>query len=139
MKSSTNHNYTLEELERIEWFKNAGPSLREDMIRTYEVIHRTVEDEGIRESCERLLSGMRGGEMRSADHDGQFEDAVDAYEQGNYFEALRIWKFLADQGVGDAQYNLAVRRGNMGKGESQFRCPVKLFEINISLNVNCGR
>jgi len=60
MKSSINHNYTLEELERIEWFKNAGPSLKEDMIRTYEVISRNAEDDEIRESFERILEGMRG-------------------------------------------------------------------------------
>ncbi len=51
-------NHTDEELARIEWFKNAGPCLREEMIRTYEIIHRTAEDEGIKESCERLLRGM---------------------------------------------------------------------------------
>jgi hypothetical protein len=38
MTSPTNDNYTEEKLARIEWFKNAGPALREDMIRTYEVI-----------------------------------------------------------------------------------------------------
>ncbi len=54
MYPSTYDNYTAEELERIEWFKSARPCLREEMIQTYEVIYRTVEDEGIRESCERL-------------------------------------------------------------------------------------
>ena len=51
--------YTDEELERIEWFRNAGPCLREEIIRTYEIIHRTSENEGIRESCERILEGIR--------------------------------------------------------------------------------
>jgi hypothetical protein len=59
MTSPTHDNYTAEELERIEWFKNAGPCLREEMIRTYEVIYRNVEDEGIRESCERIREGVR--------------------------------------------------------------------------------
>ena len=54
MYPSTYDNYTAEELERIEWFKSARPCLREEMIQTYDVIYRTVEDEGIRESCERL-------------------------------------------------------------------------------------
>ncbi len=60
MTSPTHDNYTDQELERIEWFKNAGPCLREEMIMTYETIYRTAEDEEIRESCERLLEGMRG-------------------------------------------------------------------------------
>ena len=33
----------------------ASPALREDMIRTYEVIYRNVEDVEIRESCGRIL------------------------------------------------------------------------------------
>jgi hypothetical protein len=53
-------NYSAEELERIEWFRSAGPCMREEMVRTYEIIYRTAEDEGIRESCERILDGMRG-------------------------------------------------------------------------------
>jgi hypothetical protein len=40
LKSSTNDQYTDKELERIEWFRDA-------------------EDEGIKESCLRMLSGMR--------------------------------------------------------------------------------
>ena len=64
MKPSTDDNYTPEELERIDRVRNAGPCLREEMIRTYEIIYRTAEDEGIRESCDRILEGMRGG-----DHD----------------------------------------------------------------------
>jgi len=53
-------NYTGEELERIEWYRNAGPCLREEMIRTYEIIYRNAEDEGIREFCESLFMRMRG-------------------------------------------------------------------------------
>jgi hypothetical protein len=45
--------FTPEELERIEWFRNAVSSLREEMIRTYEVIYKTAMDEGIREFCVR--------------------------------------------------------------------------------------
>ena len=39
--------------------KNAGPSLKEEMIRTYEVISRNAESVEIRESCERLIQAMR--------------------------------------------------------------------------------
>jgi len=60
MIPSTYDNYTSEELECIDWFKNAGPCLREEMIRTYKIIYRTAEDEEIRETCGRLLTGMRG-------------------------------------------------------------------------------
>ena len=52
-------NTTYEELDRIEWFKNAGPSLKEDMIRTYEVINRTTEDNEIRESCGKLTKATK--------------------------------------------------------------------------------
>jgi len=64
MTSPAHNNYTEEELERIEWFKDAGPSLREEMIRTYEIIYRTAEDEGIRESYKRLEKAMRRDRCR---------------------------------------------------------------------------
>ena len=59
MKPSNYDNYTTEALERIEWFRNAGPCLREEMIRTNEIIHRTVEGAEIRDPCKRMLEGMR--------------------------------------------------------------------------------
>ena len=59
MVADTLDNYTAEELERIDWFKDAGPCLREEMIRTYEIIYWTIEDEGIKESCRLLLRAMR--------------------------------------------------------------------------------
>ena len=49
--------YTLEERQRIECFKQSPPAAREYMLQTLEVI---LDDEGIRESCERILEGMRG-------------------------------------------------------------------------------
>ncbi len=59
MTSFTYDNYTQEELERIEWFKNAGSCSREEVFRTYGIIYRTAGDERIRESCERMLKKMR--------------------------------------------------------------------------------
>ncbi len=47
MKTSKYDNYTDEELERIEWFKNAGPSLMEETMRTYKVIYRNVEGDAV--------------------------------------------------------------------------------------------
>ena len=59
MKPSTYDNYTPEELERIDWFRNDGPCLREEMIRTYEVIQVNVEDDASKKSCDRLTRAMR--------------------------------------------------------------------------------
>ena len=39
---------------------------------------------------------------------GQFEDAVFAYERGDYAKAYRLFKPLAEQGVPAAQYNLGL-------------------------------
>ena len=59
MKPSTYDKYTAEELERIDWFKNAGPCLRELMIQTYVFFLGNIEDEGIKKTCRLLLRGMR--------------------------------------------------------------------------------
>lgn len=39
---------------------------------------------------------------------GPFEDASKAYSRGDYETAYRLFKPLADQGVSDAQYHLAI-------------------------------
>ena len=39
---------------------------------------------------------------------GPFEDAVSAVERGDYATAPREFRVLAEQGMADAQYNLAV-------------------------------
>lgn len=39
---------------------------------------------------------------------GQFEDAVGAYERGNYTIAYRLFKELAEKGTPEAQFNLGV-------------------------------
>ncbi len=39
---------------------------------------------------------------------GPFEDAVSAYERGDYVTALREFRVLAAQGQAEAQYNLGV-------------------------------
>ena len=38
---------------------NTGLCLREEMIRTNEIIHRTVEGAEIRDPCKRMFEGMR--------------------------------------------------------------------------------
>jgi len=39
---------------------------------------------------------------------GPFEDGVAAYQRGDYATAMRLWRPLADQGNGDAQYNIGI-------------------------------
>jgi TPR repeat protein len=39
---------------------------------------------------------------------GQFEDAMAAHKRDDYGEAYRLFKTLADQGIPEAQYNLAL-------------------------------
>ena len=51
-------------------------------------------------------------------HADTFVDGVNAYNQGNYAEALRIFKSLAVQGLAKAQYNLGVMYEN-GQGVAQ--------------------
>ncbi len=46
---------------------------------------------------------------------GPLEDGAQAYKVGNYQQALRLWKPLAEQGNADAQYNLGLLYMN-GKG-----------------------
>ena len=41
-------------------------------------------------------------------HADTLADGVNAYNQGNYAEALRIFNPLADQGIAEAQFNLGV-------------------------------
>ncbi len=45
---------------------------------------------------------------------GPFEDAVSAYERGDYATALREFRVLAEQGLAEAQNNLGTM---YGKGE----------------------
>ena len=49
---------------------------------------------------------------------GDFEDGVEAYRNGDYAVAHRLWLPLADQGLADAQNNLAVMYAN-GRGVTQ--------------------
>ncbi len=46
------------------------------------------------------------------------DEAVAAYERGDYATALREWRPLAEQGVASAQHNLGILYGN-GLGVSQ--------------------
>ena len=46
--------------------------------------------------------------LACTDNEAQFQQAVTAYETGNYSEALRLWKPLAEQGDADAQRNLGM-------------------------------
>jgi TPR repeat protein len=39
---------------------------------------------------------------------GPFEDAVAAYQRGDYAIAVRLWHLLAEQGDADAQFHLGV-------------------------------
>ena len=47
-----------------------------------------------------------------------FDDAVAAYDRGDYAQALKIYKSLATQGDADAQFNLGVMY-RKGKGVTQ--------------------
>ncbi|HSG06069.1 MAG TPA: tetratricopeptide repeat protein [Nitrospiria bacterium] len=49
---------------------------------------------------------------------GQFEDAVAAYERGDYATAYRLFQSLAEQGDAAAQYNLGLLY-DKGKGAPQ--------------------
>ncbi len=40
-----------------------------------------------------------------------FDEATAAYQRGDYATALREWRPLAEQGMGEAQYNLGVMYG----------------------------
>ena len=60
MISPTPDNLTEEELQRLEAFHLASPALREEMIRTYEMINGNAEGDEIRESCERILEVLKG-------------------------------------------------------------------------------
>ena len=51
-------------------------------------------------------------------HSGAYEDGVEATERGDYEEALRLWRPLAEQGIPKAQFNLAVLYQN-GEGVLQ--------------------
>jgi TPR repeat protein len=59
--------------------------------------------------CSKLLRAlvmlMAIGGAASA---GPFEDAVAAYQRGDYATALRLWHPLAEQGDADAQFHLGV-------------------------------
>ena len=46
--------------------------------------------------------------LACTDNEAQFQQAVTAYETGNYSEALRLWKPLAEQGYPEAQYILGT-------------------------------
>ena len=47
-----------------------------------------------------------------------FQDGVDAYKNGDYKEAVRLWLPLAEQGYANAQYNLGLMYAN-GQGVPQ--------------------
>ena len=47
-----------------------------------------------------------------------FDDALSAYNRGDYTTALQIWRSLADQGHADAQFNLGVMYDD-GQGVAQ--------------------
>jgi uncharacterized protein len=49
---------------------------------------------------------------------GPLEDAMAAYERGDYATALRLFRPLADQGVASAQFNLGLMYAN-GRGAPQ--------------------
>ncbi len=49
---------------------------------------------------------------------GPYEDAISAYERGDYATALREFRVLAAQGRADAQYNLGFLYEN-GQGAPQ--------------------
>lgn len=49
---------------------------------------------------------------------GQFEDAVGAYDRGDYFTALRLLRPLAVQGQASAQYNFGIMYAR-GQGVQQ--------------------
>lgn len=52
--------YTKDERQRLDAFKQSLPAVREYVHQTLEAI---LDDEGIRESCERLLRGMRATQI----------------------------------------------------------------------------
>ena len=43
---------------------------------------------------------------------GPLEDGLVAAQQGDYATALRHWRPLAEQGIGEVQYNLAAAQDN---------------------------
>ncbi|MCH7499255.1 MAG: sel1 repeat family protein [Nitrospinae bacterium] len=49
---------------------------------------------------------------------GSFDDAVTAYQAGNYQKAFKLFKPFAEQGFADAQYNLGLMYDN-GLGVTQ--------------------
>lgn len=48
----------------------------------------------------------------------QFEDGVAAYDRGDYATALQLFQSLADQGLAEAQFDLAILYAN-GQGVAQ--------------------
>jgi uncharacterized protein len=46
---------------------------------------------------------------------GPLQDGMDAYSRGEYDQALRLWKPLADEGLAVAQYNVGVMHAT-GRG-----------------------
>lgn len=49
---------------------------------------------------------------------GTFDDALAAHQRGDYAEAMRLWRPLAEQGYAGAQYNLGLMYYN-GEGVPQ--------------------
>ena len=41
----------------------------------------------------------------------RFENALDAYNTGDYATALRLWRPLAEHGLADAQHNFGIMYG----------------------------
>ena len=58
-KGTSNHQFTEDELDRIEWYRFADPHVKAEMIATYETIMQNVENESIKASCKRLVEAMR--------------------------------------------------------------------------------
>jgi TPR repeat protein len=65
-----------------------------------------------------LLSLLFTISMAVSAYSGQFEDAKAAYKRGDHREAYRLFKPLAQQGIPEAQYNLALMYYN-GRGAPQ--------------------
>ncbi len=59
-----------------------------------------------------------------------FDDAMDAYQKGNYVQAIELFRSLATHGDVDAQYNLGLMYDN-GKGVTQdYKEAVKWYRLS---------
>jgi uncharacterized protein len=62
----------------------------------------------MRRGCSYLLAIVWSLGFSAIVHAGPFEDAVAASERGDYATALRLYKAMADQGNGNAQFSLGA-------------------------------